>query len=293
MRARIRDTEIYFDVDGMGLVPNGPQMVERPVAFLIHGGPGVDHSGLKGRYGCLTAKMQLVYFDLRGQGRSERGNSEQYTLDQNVEDVEALRLYLGSDSVLTLGTSFGGMVAMAHAARYPKSVSRLILVATAAHYGAMVRAAELVRVFGTAEQVEYFDAIKIGKVDTVEKMRRYFEAMASLYSRRNDPALSGGGLSRCIYSPEALLRAHGPGGYMRSYDIRGELRSIAAPTLILAGRHDYFCAPEFSEEIHRLIQNSQLQIFEDSGHSIAGDEPEKFLVAVNEFLADTQTRPGK
>ena len=47
MHARIRDTTIYFDVDGMGLVPDGPRMRERPTAFVIHGGPGSDHSGFK------------------------------------------------------------------------------------------------------------------------------------------------------------------------------------------------------------------------------------------------------
>jgi hypothetical protein len=47
MRAKVRDTEIYFDVEGAGLVPEGATMHERPVAFLIHGGPGADHTGFK------------------------------------------------------------------------------------------------------------------------------------------------------------------------------------------------------------------------------------------------------
>lgn len=47
MRAKIRDTEIYFDIEGAGLVPDGPRMKEKPVAFVIHGGPGADHSSYK------------------------------------------------------------------------------------------------------------------------------------------------------------------------------------------------------------------------------------------------------
>ena len=35
MRAHIRDTEIYFDVEGVGLVPDGTAMREKPVAFII------------------------------------------------------------------------------------------------------------------------------------------------------------------------------------------------------------------------------------------------------------------
>jgi proline iminopeptidase len=42
MRACIRDTEIYFDVDGAGLVADGACMRERPTAILVHGGPGSE-----------------------------------------------------------------------------------------------------------------------------------------------------------------------------------------------------------------------------------------------------------
>ena len=53
-----------------GLVPDGPVMREKPVAFIIHGGPGGDHSGFKPVMSPLAETAQLVYFDHRGQGRS-------------------------------------------------------------------------------------------------------------------------------------------------------------------------------------------------------------------------------
>ena len=84
MRALIRDTEIFFDIDGMGLVPDGAGMRERPAAFILHGGPGGEHSDLKPAFGPLADSLQLVYFDHRGQGRSARGDPSSYTLDENV-----------------------------------------------------------------------------------------------------------------------------------------------------------------------------------------------------------------
>ena len=42
MRAKVRDTEIYFDVEGAGLVPDGAAMRERPIALVIHGGGKVS-----------------------------------------------------------------------------------------------------------------------------------------------------------------------------------------------------------------------------------------------------------
>ncbi len=284
MRARIRDTEIYFDVEGAGLVPEGGKMVERPPAFIIHGGPGGDHSGFKPGFTPLAERLQLVYFDHRGQGRSARGDAAKYTLDENVEDMEALRLHLGLGPIVSIGTSYGGMVAMAHAARHPASVSHLILIVTAAHAGFNSRARQIVAERGTAEQKSVCDQLWAGELDTVEKLRHYYDVMGPLYARNFDPVSAKLGRDRGILSPEAINRAFAPGGFLQSYDLRPELPRITAPTLILAGRHDWICPPEFSEEIHRLIPGSDFRIFEESSHAIRGDEPRALIDAILGFV---------
>jgi len=284
MRARIRDTEIYFDVDGPGLVPDGPVMREKPAAFVIHGGPGGEHSELKMAFAPLSDRLQLVYFDHRGQGRSARGDIAKYVLDENVEDMEALRLHLGLGPIVSIGTSYGGMVAMAHAARHPASVSHLVLVVTAAHAGFHARARQIVAERGTPEQKSVCEELWAGKLETAEQVRRFFDLMGPLYSRKYDPSLAKIARARGILSPDALNRAFAPGGFLRSFDLRPELGAITAPTLVLAGRHDWICPPEFSEEIHRLIPGSDLRIFEESSHSIRNDEPQKLRDAIAGFL---------
>jgi proline iminopeptidase len=285
MRASIRGTEIYFDIDGPGLVLEGGRPVERPTAFLVHGGPGVDHTSLKARYASLKDKMQLVYFDHRGHGRSGRGDPRTYTLDENVEDMEALRRHLGLGAIVSIGTSYGGIVAMAHAARYPDSVSLLVLVATMAQCGYVAAAKKNVALRGSAQQVRACDDLFAGRVDSAQKMKHYFLTMGSLYAKVNDPALSERGLDNAILAPEALNVAHGPGGFLRTLDLRPELPNITAATLVLAGRHDWICPPEFSEEIRDLIPGAELRVFESSAHAIGGDEPQKFLDAVSGFIA--------
>ena len=284
MRASLRGTEIYFDVEGAGLVPDGPTMREKPVAFVIHGGPGGDHTGFKPGLSPLAERMQLVYFDHRGQGRSARGDPALYTLDENVEDMEALRRHLGLGPIVSLGTSYGGMVGMAHAARYPDSVSHLILVVTAAHAGFNARAREIVAERGTPEQQAVCEQLWAGALDTEAKLLHYYELMGPLYSRRFDPAAAKAGRARGTLTPEAINRAFAPDGFLRHYDLRPELSRITAPTLILAGRHDWICAPEFSEELHRLIPGSDLRIFEHSSHAIRSDEPQAMLDVVAGFV---------
>jgi len=282
MRAKIRDTEIYFDIEGMGLVPDGRTMREKPVAFIIHGGPGGDHSSFKPVMSPLAERMQLVYFDHRGQGRSARGDPAKYNLDENVEDMEALRRYLGLGAIVSVGTSYGGMVALAHAARYPAAVSHLIAVVTAAHGGFIRRAQEILDERGTPEQREVSAPVWQGAMMDRAQMQRFYAVMGPLYSRRHDPAAAALGHERTLHEPEPLNRAFG--GFLRDFDLRPELGRITAPTLVIAGRHDWICPPEFSEEIARLVPRAELRVFENSSHSVRADEPQALLDAIAGFV---------
>ena len=284
MFAHVRDTSIYFDVDGVGLAPVGAAMVERPTAFVIHGGPGGDHSAFKTAFQPLTADMQLVYFDHRGQGRSRRDDPARYTLDENVEDMEALRLHLGLDRIVPIGTSYGGMVALAHAARYPASVSKLVLCVTAAHSGFNARAQQIIAERGTDEQKAVCATLWAGGFKTVDELKHYYEVMGSLYSVKHDPAVAAIGRGRAIQTIDPINRAFGPGGVLRNFDLRPELKNITAPTLILAGRQDWICAPEFSEEIHGLIPGSELHVFENSSHSLRQDVGDALVEKIRDFV---------
>jgi proline iminopeptidase len=106
--------------------------------------------------------------------------------------------------------------------------------------------------------------------------------MGPLYSRRHDAAAAALGTQRTVYNVEPLNRAFGD--VLKTFDLRPELPRIAAPTLVLAGRHDWICPPEFSKEIASLIPRSELRIFEESSHSIRSDEPQAFIDAIKGFV---------
>lgn len=289
MFAALRGTLIYFDVEGAGLVPDGPAMRERPAAFIIHGGPGGDHSGFKPSMSPLADHMQLVYCDHRGQGRSGQADPAadpaRFTLDENVEDMEALRNHLGLGPIVSIGTSYGGMVAMAHAARYPHAIARLVLVVTAAHGGFIPRAMQTVRERGTEEQRRVCDTLWAGGFRSADELKHYYKVMGPLYAHRYDPAAAAATRGRAIHSPEPLNCAFGPNGFLRHFDLRPELSRITAPTQILAGRHDWICPPEFSEEIQRLVPSATMRVFEGSSHSIRSDEPDALLAAIRAFVS--------
>ncbi len=282
MRAKLRGTEIYFDVEGMGLVPDGPHMVEKPVAFVLHGGPGGDHTGYKPALSPLTDKLQLVYIDHRGQGRSGRGPRETYTLDNNVEDMEALRQHLGLGKIVVLGASYGGMVALSYAVRYPENVSHLIAIVTAPNHHFLEAARKNMAERGTDEQKAVAEKLWAGSFADEEELRHYFDVMGPMYSMKFDAEKAKERSTRGIVSPDAINE--GFAGFLRDYDITDQLHRIDAPTLVIAGRHDWICPPEFSQLIASKIPNADLRIFENSGHSVMGDEHPDFIDVVRGFL---------
>ena len=288
MRAAVRGTEIYFDVEGAALVPDGSSMREKPVALVLHGGPGGDHTGFKPGMSTLAEHMQLIYIDHRGHGRSAPGDPALYTLDENVEDLEALRLHLGLGPCVVIGTSYGGMVAMAYAARHPDSVSKLVLVVTAAHGAFRERAIDWVEQHGTPDQKRVCATLWAGGFQTPEQMAEYYAVMGPLYSVRHDPGAAAAVRGRASYTPAAINNAFKPDGFLARMDLRPELSRITAPTLILAGRHDWICPPDFSEEIHQLIPRSSLRMFENSSHSIRADEPDALNKAIVDFIQPSE-----
>ncbi len=282
MRAKIRDTEIYFDVDGMGLQPDGDRMVKRPVLFLLHGGPGGDHSSFKTQVSPLSGTAQLVYIDHRGSGRSAPADQDTYTLDNNIDDLDALRDYLGLNRISILGSSYGGMVALGYAIRYPDRVANLILSATAASYRFMEDAQRIVQERGTPDQVQVCEWLFSGSFESEKQLYEYYKTMGPMYSTRFDVEQFEHSWNRGIRNFEQLNL--GFGGFLRTFDFTDELHKIRCPTLVLAGAHDWICPPNHSKLIADKIPRANLKIFSKSAHQISADEPEAYLAAVHGFL---------
>src|ERR1700674_3080784 len=133
MRVDIGGCRLFFDIEGAKLRPDGPRMREVPTVLMLHGGPGADHSIFKPAYSRLADIAQVVYFDHRGDGRSDgRDGSARARVAQWVDDVKALCAALEIERPIVMGVSFGGYVAMSYALRHPQHPAKLILCSTAA-----------------------------------------------------------------------------------------------------------------------------------------------------------------
>ena len=73
----------------------------------------------------LSDRMQLVFIDLRGSGKST-GEPRDLTFDVVAADLETIRADLGVERVAVLGHSILGVLAIEYGRRSPASVSHVI-----------------------------------------------------------------------------------------------------------------------------------------------------------------------
>jgi proline iminopeptidase len=225
----------------------------------------------------------MVFYDHRGHGRSAWVPVEQCTQDRLVEDVEGVRQALGLGVVHVLGVSWGGFLGLMYAARHPGAVRTLAVVGAAASHEFMPRAEANARRLATPEQWAAYRALWDGSLPDDETFRRAFETIRPLYfhdKRLAEAANAARADTRYRLAVRRFVIEH----ECPTYDCRPELSRIARPTLVMVGRHDWICPVDQSEEIHQLIPQSELAVFEASGHSPQVEEREAFSRRLAGFL---------
>src|ERR1700742_320168 len=87
--------------------------------LIVHGGPGASHDYFLPYLLPLARHNRVIFIDERGSGKSEKlEDPSGYTVENMVEDVEAVRQGLKLGKINLLGHSFGGVLAQAYALKY-------------------------------------------------------------------------------------------------------------------------------------------------------------------------------
>lgn len=280
MFASVNGIKLFFDVEGLQYVPDGPKMREKPVCFVLHGGPGGDHCNFLPETSVLAETMQLIYVDDRNCGRSERCDISTSSLKQNAADLEALRQYLGLDKIYILGHSYGGMKAQQYMMDYPEHLHGVILAGTAGERGIFQTAEAIVMERGTEAQKELFRK----RMNEFVPYEEYMIGMGSMYHYHYDEVEARNGTLRCIKNSE--VRDH-QAPEMRELDLISGLHNVKMPVLILCGKYDHITAPMYSEHLHEAIPHSELHIIDECAHEMFSDRPDFVFPCIVDFVGRT------
>jgi pimeloyl-ACP methyl ester carboxylesterase len=287
MHVLVNDVRLFFDVEGASLVPDGPAMREKPTLLLLHGGPGLDHSVYKPALSSLADIAQVVFLDHRGNGRSEAGPQETWTLAQWADDVRGFCEAVGIARPIVYGASFGGTVALAYAARHPAHPAKLILVSTeAAGDTHLDRRVALFERFGgpevgTLARRRFLEGWGHGDVASVEAWLRL---AFPLYTRTpRDPDVA----RRAVRRLEVTQWFTRPGGEGHTFNLFPDLPRVQCPTLVLGGEDDPMTPIECQADIAAALPRPLVRFerFAGCGHAVLPDAPERALAVIRDFIA--------
>jgi proline iminopeptidase len=276
----VNGARLYVDVEGAGLVPDGPRMRQKPTLVLLHGGPGFDHTMFKPAFSGLTDIAQVIYYDHRGQGRSG-GEPATWTLAQWGDDVKGLCDALGIEKPIVFGGSFGGFVAQAYATRHPKHPAKLILASTCARvvYDDVFAAFERI---GGKQARDTATAYWLNP--TLESRLKYIETCLPYYNTR--PATDPDGLKRAILRHDVGLAFNGPKNEQGHMDFRADLARVQCPVLVMAGDTDPIMPISLAETLVSCLPPHLVRFerFENCGHGVQRDDPERAFRIIREFI---------
>ncbi|HEX8997067.1 MAG TPA: alpha/beta fold hydrolase [Ktedonobacterales bacterium] len=276
-------------VDGASLfvLPVGAE--DNYPLFVLHGGPGLDHTEMHPWLDRLSDTFRLLYVDLRGQGRSQRVNPETLTLSRFALDVTQLAEALGLRRYAVLGHSFGSFVALAHAIEQGAASHYVISSGTASF---TKTAAEVERNLATFEPVALREQVTASwalepHAKTQEDVARIMAMQmpfhfASVESEAYRRYVAAEAQSHPIYSPD-VLAYFASNEYAIEFEV--QLAGIRKPTLIVTGERDRTCTPRAARELHAGIPGSELVILPDAGHMTYIEQPGMYFAAVRDFFA--------
>lgn len=275
---------MFVDINGNKLNVDVMGPDDGPVMIVHHGAPGLGSMAEPKRsFGPFADTYRVVVFDARGSGKSE--GRHPFTHEQWAADVDALREWVGAETIIMAGGSYGGFISMEYAIGYPERVSALILRDTSPdNSNEEPSRANALKSPRVDLDLDRFYRIMDGRTLSNEDLKACWAEILPLYDYDYDPTVLAARVRETPYRYETHNWAFSQN--MPTYDLKPQLSGVTCPTLITVGRHDWITPVSCSETIHQLIPNSRLVTFERSGHSPQIEEADLFQQVVRDFLAE-------
>lgn len=267
---KLRNEMIFTKVMGTG----------EPLVFL-HGGPGGEHRFFLPHLQDLSQHFTLIFYDQRGCGQSEKAGNEDYTMDGEVETLEALRQFFQIDQLNIVGESWGSMLALLYAAKYPEHVNKIFMTAAvgATKDGFFRFEKELLNRLSLDERKwleEVSPKVDAGEVDVAE----IFKMIDPYY----------------VYSPDSLSKKTKTQSNARvnellgkdiaeHYDVSKDANKLSQiPMVVAQGDHDIITPEVLEQVLLNHIPHIEIREIPNCGHWSVVEKPEQLQAMIKQFF---------
>lgn len=283
------------------------ESVANPVLILLHGGPGFPEMRLFRTFNApLEQSFTVVYWEQRGTDKSfdRKIPKSSMTIERFIADldelVDAVRKRLTQDKVAIYGHSWGSMLGVLYAARFPEKVSAYVGTGQIGDWPAS-EALSYAFTLAEAERRNNRKALKelraigapphtYGKMAVQRKWLTRYVGIVRGMSLWKFVRITLGGPEASIFDLPNILR-----GFMLSACMWPEVSALnlvkavpalKMPVFFFIGRHDRVVAPETSAAYFDVLAapSKRFVWFEESAHEPPVEEPAKFNALMAELV---------
>jgi proline iminopeptidase len=263
----INGKSIYVCVKGEG----------EPIIFL-HGGPGGSLEYFLPHMDPLAEDYQIILYDQTGCGKS---GGDTYSIEEEIHTLEGVRKALNLEKVALFGESWGSILALSYAARYPSHIHRIILTAaiglSSRDYVTFKKA--FLQKLGPYKKMllGYYSLSPAFGVDASRKLNNlidpYYVHSVDTLKRKKE----------IRYNKKALEDIGRD--IEQNYNLFPSVSQIDSfPILIAHGSHDILPLAYMEENVIPYLKNAELVEIKESGHWTILEQPGQMLAMTRLFM---------
>lgn len=262
--------------------------------LLLHGGPGATHEYFEGLETWLAAEgVEFIYYDQLGSAYSDQPTDPSlWTIDRFVDEVEQVRLALGltRDNFYLLGHSWGGILAVEYALKYPQNLKGLVISNMMMSIPDYNRYAETV--LGPQMDPAVLKGIKAIEAKGGYESPRYMELLTPAFYHEHvcrlaewpDPVNRAfARMNRQIYVLMQGPSEFGASGRLEKWDRKADLPKLAMPTLVIGAAHDTM-DPAHMQWVAGQVQHGSYLLCPRGSHMAMWDDQATYARGLIKFL---------
>jgi proline iminopeptidase len=261
--------------------------------LLLHGGPGLTHEYFE----CFESYLPQVgieyyYYDQLGSHYSDRPtDTALWSVARMTDEVEEVRQGLGLEHFYLLGHSWGGMLTMEYAVKYPQHLSGVIISNMTASIPDYVTYINSLRNKMPAADVAKMQDYEAHDRSDHPEYQRLVQQLYNLYICRLSPwpeplTRSFGHINSQVYNTMQGNNEFVVTGRFRDWEAWDRLPQIQCPSLVIGAKYDEMNPAEI-ERMAKLIPHGQLLMCEGS-HMSMWDDQQRYMEGLIKWLKETE-----
>jgi proline iminopeptidase len=283
-RVDVGGTGLYVEEEGTG-----------PALVLINGGPGGTHHYFHPWFSRAAKFSRVIYYDQRGCGLSDFKPGKAYSVDQAVDDLDAIRRALNANRWVVLGYSYGGFLAQLYALKYPENTAGLVLMSASpgfstggspAGWNDFQSKEEKARLRAIPDEVAAWAKANAIPPERADQVLLYNLDLNGAWKAQHFLKPSPERLAQ-MARYEWVHDADFNGILNQSagrYDFQGAFTGCPIPTIVLEGKYDGTWSPDKAVLLLKNHPGASMVVFEHASHPIYEEEPDRFFEVLGGFV---------